>query len=284
MSRSRTPQQLRRLAADLERQYPECRISLEHDSGKKWDLNWKNGPSAGQVKKALARAAPEAEVRLLRSYSMRAWALAGLRACLGGHVDPYSDGRTALDWTVEDDLAHVEAPETTAAGEDRLAMMAEALLAHAEGTRRESELLAPLPRHGVSWLLEPRRAAPGTAGPLTLSPAEHLTARYARGEDASQWRMRLRTLPVEELIDRARDDQDLDRVGRLAVLGLLEQMLRLWEAIEADAFAAARDAHAPGGTASWAQIGAVLGISRQAAHERGRSREAGTSSRMSRQA
>lgn len=78
----------------------------------------------------------------------------------------------------------------------------------------------------------------------------------------------------------AQADADLDRVGRLAVLGLLEDMRRLWESTEAAAFAAARDTEAPGGQASWSQIGDVLGISRQGAQDRGKRRAHGRPSRL----
>lgn len=279
MSRSRTPQKLRTLAADLSERYPGCRANAQHDSGKKWDFTWSNGPSVPQVKKAVATAAPEAEVRLSRSYSPRAYALAGIRACLAGQVGPHADG-ASLSWQVEDALAETDAPDQ--AEDERLAAMADALMKETGDTRLEHQLLEPIAKQGVAHLLTPRQARPGTEGPLTMSPAEHLTNRYARGEDAHQWRYRLRTLPIPDLVAAAQADPGLDRVGRLAVLGLLEEMRRLWEATEAAAFAAARDADAPGGQASWTQIGAVLGISRQAAHERGRSREAGTPARLSR--
>ena len=279
MSRSRTPQQLRRLAADLSERYPGCRANAQHDSGKRWDFTWSNGPSVPQVKKAVAKAAPEAEVRLLRSYALRAHVLAGIRACLDGQVGYYADG-ASLSWQVEDSLSEIEDPDQT--DDERLAAMADALMQEAGDTRLEHQLLEPLAKQGVAHLLTPRQARPDTLGVLTMSPAQHLTARYATGEDAYQWRMRLRTLPVEDLVAAAQADEELDRVGRLAVLGLLEQMRRLWERTEAAAFAAARDAEAPGGQASWAQIGAVLGISRQGAHERGRAREAGTPTRLSR--
>lgn len=278
MSRSRTPQQLRALAADLSERYPGCRANAQHDSGKKWDFTWSNGPSVPQVKKAVATAAPEAEVRLLRSYNMRAHALAGIRACLDGQVGYYADG-ASLSWQVEDALSEVENPDQTE--DERLAAMADALMKETGGTRLEHQLLEPIAKQGVAHLLAPRQARPGAEGPLTMSPAEHLTNRYARGEDAHQWRMRLRTLPTPELVAAAQADEDLDKVGRLAVLGLLEEMRRLWERTEAAAFAAARDADAPGGQASWAQIGAVLGISRQGAHERGTARLAGTRYRIS---
>ena len=279
MSRSRTPQQLRRLAADLSERYPGCRANAQHDSGKKWDFTWSNGPSVPQVKKAVAKAAPEAEVRLLRSYALRAHVLAGIRACLDGQVGPYADG-ASLSWQVEDSLSEIENPDQT--DDERLAAMADALVKEAGDTRLEHQVLEPIAKQGVAHLLTPRQARPGSEGPLTMSPAQHLTNRYARGEDAYQWRMRLRTLPVEDLVTAAQADPELDRVGRLAVLGLLEEMRRLWERTEASAFAAARNTDAPGGQASWAQVGAVLGITRQAAHERGRSRETGTPTRLSR--
>lgn len=279
MSRSRTPQKLRRLAADLSERYPGSRVNAQHDHGRNWDLTWSNGPSVPQVKKLVATAAPEAEVRLSRSHSMRAYALAGIRACLAGKVSYYADG-ASLSWQVEDALSETQTPDQT--DDERLAAMADALLAQTDDTRLEHQVLDPVATQGVAHLLTPRQARPDTLGVLTMSPAQHLTARYATGEDAYQWRMRLRTLPVEDLVAAAQADQELDRVGRLAVLGLLEQMRRLWEATEAAAFAAARDAEAPGGQASWAQIGAVLGISRQGAHERGRAREAGTPTRLSR--
>jgi len=279
MSRSRTPQKLRALAADLSERYPGCRASAEHSSGKKWDLTWRDGPALNRVRALVDKAVPAADVTLSRSFSPRAVALAGIRACLAGQVDYYADG-SSLAWQVEDSLAEIEAPDQT--DDERLAAMADALMKEAGDTRLEHQLLEPIAKNGAAHLLTPRQARPGGEGPLTMSPAEHLTARYARGEDAYQWRMRLRTLPVENLVTAAQADQELDRVGRLAVLGLLEQMRRLWEATEAAAFAAARDADAPGGAASWTQIGAVLGITRQAAHERGRSREAAAPTRLSR--
>lgn len=279
MSRSRTPQQLRRLAADLSERYPGCRAGAQHDAGKRWDFTWSNGPSVPQVKKAVTEAAPEAEVRLLRSYALRAHALAGIRACLDGKVGYYDDA-VSLSWQVEDSLSEVENPDQT--DDERLAAMADALMQEAGDTLLEHRLLEPIAKQGVAHLLTPRQSRPGSEGPLTMSPAQHRTARYAHGEDAYQWRMRLRTLPVEDLVTAAQADPELDKVGRLAVLGLLEDMRRLWERTEAAAFAAARDADAPGGQASWAQVGAVLGITRQAAHERGRSREAAAPARLSR--
>ena len=279
MSRSRTPQKLRALATDLETRYPGCRASAEHDSGRVWDFTWIDGPSLPRVRALVVKAAPEAEVRLSRSYSPRAYALAGIRACLAGQVGPRATG-SDLSWQVEEALSETDTPDQ--ADGERLAAMADALLKEAGDTLLEHRILEPIAKQGVAHLLTPRQARPHTEGPLTMSPAEHLTARYARGEDAHQWRMRLRTLPVEDLVAAAQADEELDKVGRLAVLGLLEEMRRLWERTEAAAFAAARDIDAPGGQASWTQIGAVLGISRQAAHERGRSREARTPSRLSR--
>lgn len=46
---------------------------------------------------------------------------------------------------------------------------------------------------------EGRQANHGTSDVLAMSPAQHLTACYATGEDAWAWRMRLRTLPSELL-------------------------------------------------------------------------------------
>ncbi|MFD3685469.1 hypothetical protein ACFWTE_11690 [Nocardiopsis sp. NPDC058631] len=280
MSRSRTPQALRRLAADLTERYPGCRAQAEPASGGSWELRWTDGPSIPLVRTQAAAAAPDTDVELLRTHSPRAWALAAIRACLAGQIRPGTDG-PALVWRLEEPLAATEDPDQAPEGE-RLGKMAEELLAQAQDTLLPHLFLAPVATDGAAHLLTPFQAKPGAeSGPLVMSPAEHLTARYARGQDVREWRFRLRTLPVADLVAAAQADKDLDRAGRLAVLGLLDDMRQLWESTEAGAFASARDTGAPGGAASWAQIGAVLGISRQAAHERGTRRAQGTPARLS---
>lgn len=280
MSRSRAPQALRKLAADISDAYG-CRAGATHEGGGTWLMQWTDGPTELDMRARIETVAPGAEVDLRRSYSPRAWTLAALCACLTGQVDRFGIDGAQLAWTVEVDLREIEAPDRRRDGEHLVAALADRHLERTEDVvSSEERLLEPLAKEGPAALLTPRQAKLDASDVLVMSPAQHLTARYARGEDAWAWRMRLRTLPVEDLVAAAQADPELDRVGRLAVLGLLEEMRRLWEATEAAAFAAARDIEAPGGQASWSQIGAVLGISRQGAHERGHRRAAGGPSRL----
>src|SRR5699024_728461 len=115
MSRSRTPQKLRALAADLSERYPGCRASAEHSSGKKWDLTWRDGPALNRVRALVDKAVPAADVTLSRSYSPRAVALAGIRACLAGQVDYYADGSYMAWQDVESLAAIADTAPTTAA-------------------------------------------------------------------------------------------------------------------------------------------------------------------------
>jgi hypothetical protein len=281
MSRSRTPQALRKLANDISAAYG-CRASAEHEGGGTWLIQWANGPTQAQMRPRVAKAAPGAEMELRRTYSPRAWTLAALRLCLEGQVDRFGASGSSLALAAEQALTTTEAPDRAAEGEALLAALAERHLERTEAGAAiyEDRLLDALAKQGVAPLLTPRQGSLDAGDVLVMSPAQHLTARYVTGEDAWAWRMRLRTLPVPGLVAAAQTDPDLDQVGRLAVLGLLEEMRKLWEATEAQAFAAARDASAPGGAASWGQIGAVLGISRQGAQDRGKRRAAGGPSRL----
>ncbi|MEY9210575.1 hypothetical protein ABH917_000021 [Thermobifida halotolerans] len=137
---------------------------------------------------------------------------------------------------------------------------------------------------GVSWLLTPRQPKTDSTDVLVMSPAEHLTHRYLatdlpprlmRGAEAA-WHHRLQALPARELLDRALADPDLDAADHLAVVGLLAQLRAEWEATEATALQRAHEAGA-----SWADIGAALGITRQSAHARARRRSTGTPTRLS---
>lgn len=282
MSRSRTPQLLRGLAAETSDAYG-CRAGATHEGGGAWLMQWTDGPTELDMRARIAAVAPEVEVDLRRAYSPRAWTLAALRACLSGQVDRFGLDGVQLARQVEVELREIDAPDQPRDGEQLVAALAERHLDRVEEGAAVSEerLLQSLATEGPAALLTPRQAKLDASDVLTMSPAQHLTARYARGEDAWAWRMRLRTLAVSDLVAAASADEDLDRVGRLAVLGLLEEMRRLWEATEAAAFAAARDVEAPGGQASWSQIGDVLGISRQGAQDRGKRRAAGGSSRLS---
>ncbi|MEU3020196.1 hypothetical protein ABZ635_22695 [Nocardiopsis sp. NPDC007018] len=281
MSRTRTPQALRKLAAEISDAY-DCRVNAEHEGGGSWLIQWTDGPTPTQMRTRAERAAPGATVELRRSHSPRAWTLAGLRATLAGDLDRFRASGAALAARAEHRLETTEAPDRTADGEELLDALAQRHLERTEGgtAAYEELLLEPLAREGVAPLLIPRQGKFDGTDPLIMSPAQHLTHHYARGEDAFAWTHRLRTLPAPDLVAAAQADADLDLVGRLAVLGLLEDMRRLWETTEAAAFAAAREATAPGGAASWTQIGAVLGISRQGAQDRGKRRAAGGPSRL----
>lgn len=208
--------------------------------------------------------------------------MAALGVCLDGEIDRFGATGSSLAAQARHRLAQTEAPERALPGQELVGALADRYLERAQDgvAVYEERLLGPLAAEGVAGLLTPRQANLDATDVLVMSPAQHLTAFYASGEDAWAWRMRLRTLPAPDLVAAAQADTDLDQVGRLAVLGLLEDMRRLWEETEAAAFAAARDTDAPGGAASWAQIGAVLGISRQGAHERGKRRTRGALSRL----
>ncbi|MFI6579374.1 hypothetical protein ACIBFB_26625 [Nocardiopsis sp. NPDC050513] len=278
MARSRTPHALRALAARFRDRHPGCRMDADHEGGQTWILSWRDGPSLQRVEEAAAAAAPHAQVGAHRSYSPRAWALAAIEACLQGRTGPRPGDGSALARQVEGALAQAEDPDH--AGDARRAAMAEALIRACEDPAYEDRLLAPVAKEGLAWLLTPYEAAT-TDAPLAMGPAEHLTARYARGADEGEWTHRLRALPAPVLVQRAGADPGLDRAGRLAVLGLLEEMRALWAATEGAAIAAARDAGAPGGRASWSQIGAALGgISKQGAQDRARRREKGGAVRL----
>ncbi|UOE22269.1 zeta toxin family protein (plasmid) [Thermobifida halotolerans] len=133
-------------------------------------------------------------------------------------------------------------------------------------------------------ILTPRQPKTDSTDVLVMSPAEHLTHRYLatdlpprlmRGAEAA-WHHRLQALPARELLDRALADPDLDAADHLAVVGLLAQLRAEWEATEATALQRAHEAGA-----SWADIGAALGITRQSAHARARRRSTGTPTRLS---
>ena len=280
MSRSRAPQILRKLAADISDAYG-CRAGATHEGGGTWLMQWSDGPTERGMRARIETVTSGVEVDLRRSYSPRAWTLAALRACLTGQVDRFGIDGIQLAWEVERDLRKIEAPDQPRDEERLVAALADRHLERTEDVvSSEERLLEPLAKEGPAALLTPRQTKLDNTDVLVMSPAQHLTARYARGEDAWAWRMRLRTLPVEDLVTAAQADEGLDKVGRLAVLGVLEEMRRLWERTEAAAFAAARDVEAPGGQASWSQIGDVLGISRQGAQDRGKRRATGGSSRL----
>ncbi|WP_116247709.1 hypothetical protein [Nocardiopsis sp. FIRDI 009] len=279
MSRSRTPHKIRGLMAELADRYPGSRCRAEHDSGTRWQATWIDGPSVDRMRAEVARALPDVELHTIRTYTARSFAQAAVVMAVEGEFGPSIRG--GLEQRAEQHLASLDNPHQDHAT-PRVAALADALIEHIpdHDRGREHTLLTPVAKEGLAWLLAPYDPAKADA-PLVMSPAEHLTARYATGADDTEWRFRLRTLPAPVLVERASADTELDRVGRLAVLGLLDQMRRLWAATEGAAIAAARDAEAPGGRASWSQIGAALGgISKQGAQDRARRREKGGAVRL----
>ncbi|MFD3685458.1 hypothetical protein ACFWTE_11635 [Nocardiopsis sp. NPDC058631] len=275
MSRSHA---LRRLAADLSTEHPGCRAHAEYDTSyREWTLAWTDGPTDDTVRERL----PVGEaIDLRRSYTHRALAVAAIELSLSGDLGKV--GRRDR-WTLQNALTvHLAARTDPHATDGRTGALADALLDHLGQQHPDPSEIAAAARGGVAHLLRQPSAdaaGEGDGDPLVMGPAEYLTSRYAKGQAALDWRDRLATAPAAELVAElvaATADEHLDAAGHLAVLALLGQMRADLDRLED---AALTRAHAAG--ASWARIGAVLGITKQSAHTRAKRRASGRPTRSS---
>lgn len=262
MSRDRA-RQVRAVVRDLStRAGTEIRASFEAGT---WRLEWSDGPTPRGVMSDLATADLAAEITIHRSLSARAVALGAIRLAAVGGFAPTSRRRPADQ--VEAALDDVEHPELAA--DDREEYLAERLLAEAEVADRsgpaQSLVCELLAERGLGWLVT-------TAGVAT--PLEVLTARYATGPGAVAWRERAEPMPVRVAVEAALADSTIDTPAALATLGLLKVLRAEQERAEAHAAAAARRTGA-----TWTQIGAALGITKQSAAKWAANRTGGVSSR-----
>lgn len=237
-----------------------------------WEWRWVDGPMPGRVAEELGEAADR--VRLVRRLGPRAVAVGVLLRALGrdtgGRTDP---------WTAP--------PDPQQAPDGRTGAMADALVAAVPDyaaddsywlARRLTELGGP------AALLSPYTGTTAdTGGPLAMTPIEHLTQRYAARTGwpaAEAWRERLVVLDTRTAVlaalddarsDDARSDADpgaaADRATRLAAVALLGELRRETEELEQFAMDSAVNAGA-----SYTDLGRALGVTRQVAHKRHRSR------------
>lgn len=261
MNRDRA-RQVRALVRDLSRRVG-TEIRATYDAGT-WRLEWSDGPTPQMVTADLAKT--DVEITIHRSLSARAVALGAIRlAAAGGFA---RQRRPPVD-QVEATLDDVDRPELAA--DDREEHLVERLLAEAADRpgplqSRVCELVA---ERGLGWLVT-------TAGVAT--PLEILTARYATGAAAVAWRERAESMPVRAAAEAALADSTIDAAGALATLSLLKMLRAEQERAEAQAAAAARQTGA-----TWTQIGAALGITKQSAAKWAANRTAKVPSRASAQ-
>ncbi|MFI6579342.1 hypothetical protein ACIBFB_26465 [Nocardiopsis sp. NPDC050513] len=274
MSRSQT---LRRLAATLAAEHPGCHAQATYDAADRgWTLSWVDGPTTASVRERLPA---DERVDLRRHHGRRALAVAAVALSLSGGLARYDRyDRWGLEDAVTDHLTPITDPHTTGG---RTGALADALLEHLAERVEAADIAKTVHERGVARLLRQPNAdsdAVGEEDPLVMGPAEYLTSRYATGQAALDWSARLVTAPAAELVAAALEDERLDTGGHLAVVTLLRQMRAEQERLEDRALAAA---HAAG--ASWARIGAAMGITRQSAHARASRRATGRPTRSSAQ-
>ncbi|RCG18220.1 hypothetical protein DQ384_39180 [Sphaerisporangium album] len=127
-----------------------------------------------------------------------------------------------------------------------------------------------LEHRGIAWLLSDDDLTEIRPGDRTWA-AEYLTARYATGQDAVEWRLRLRPMPAAAAVAAAHADSGADEAARLAALTLvpavraeLEILLAELDGTELALMDALKDVDG----ATFRRIGDALSMSRQGAEQR----------------
>ncbi|OLT26588.1 hypothetical protein BJF83_20715 [Nocardiopsis sp. CNR-923] len=272
MSRSQT---LRRLAAALAAEHPGCHAQATYDAAERdWTLSWIDGPTTASVRERLPA---DGRAHLRRHHGRRALAVCAVALSLAGRLEGIGRyDRWALEDTLREHLDQIADPQ--AAG-GRTGALADALLADLPERVEAADIVVAVIDRGLARLLRQSStdATSGGQDPLAMSPAEYLTSRYAEpGRSFLDWSARLTTAPPTALVAAALDDERLDADGHLAVVALLGQMRAEQERLEDRVLAGA---HAAG--ASWARIGAAMGITKQSAHARASRRSTGRPTRAS---
>ncbi|MFI7642971.1 hypothetical protein [Nonomuraea sp. NPDC049400] len=238
--------------------------------GPRWELRWRNGPTSGQMRTVLAKHAPAGvpadHIDLSRDVGVDAIAMQAIRLALAGKLefDRRRHAAAGMSLLISDSCRDLADPERGV--NDRQAAMAQRLLQASGGDKYAVPDLL-LQHDGVEWLL-PEPALDDVAGDPHFA-LEVLTARYATGAAAAQWRRRLATLDENVALAAARADAAADAVVDLAVLAVAAaHRARILAALDAERLADLNRARGRVPRLGWPLIGRALGgISRQAAQQ-----------------
>ncbi|MGA5822150.1 hypothetical protein ACPC54_30325 [Kitasatospora sp. NPDC094028] len=203
------------------------------DRDKRWCVTWQDGPTAGKVRRSVDRNLKEyAElIGLSREYSDEATVLGALRAFTTGAIEQYTGLAQVKTWTLRDvgrGLLKDVADPLSAADERERHLVDHLLTITARtlswGISRDAdyalELLAE--RRGVGFLLTPDAAV--EQPPVTLTPLERLTERYAQGVQAVDWRRRGATMSAGEAFAAVTADPEPTPEIARAALALIPAM------------------------------------------------------------
>jgi hypothetical protein len=241
-------------------------------SGRRWQLEWSNGPTIDTMTAHLADLRPRvglahaglARIGYQRIEQDDAHAVQAIRLGLAAAL-PLSSrhGAAAAIRAAAAGTDHPSKPNDP--GERQLAERLQAA-AGARGADGMAELICA--HHGISWLVEtpgaPDAANTGATAPGDLRAALHLlTARYATGPAATAWRRQAAPLALHEALTAARDDDRLPAHIACAALTVLRRIRCDLDAAELSLITAAR-----GQQATWATIGAAIGATKQGAAKR----------------
>ncbi|MEV4374574.1 hypothetical protein AB0J71_46490 [Nonomuraea sp. NPDC049637] len=239
-------------------------------AGPGWDFRWCDGPASSTMRALVREHASVGldcgAIGLDRSISAEAFAVQAVRLAIAGDLSfsgqEYLAGR--MDWIIRDACQHLDHPDR--AEDDQVATMAAQLIQVAgRDSYRVSDLLVQ--HGGVSWLLpEPSPAEVAACPRVAL---QLLTARYASGVAAQQWRQRLTTLQDDAALAAARADPAADAIVDVAVLALAaERRERVLAELDAERLADLDRARGRTPAVSWSLIGRALrGITWQAAQQ-----------------
>jgi hypothetical protein len=257
-------QAVRTLAGTLSR---ETGIDVEASfEAPDWRLQWPDGPTYETMRRLAAEHADRhvdvAGLRLDRIAQPEAFAAQAIRLALGSGL-PFGVGRRAttdLLLRIEAAVDATDYPERT--GSPREAAMAERLL-HA-GDRIDQHMAALLADHdGVAWLLPTPSEHEVADDPHVAM--ELLTARYATGTGAQQWRRHLTV--SDDAVTAAHADQDACPLVRLALVVLvIARRRRVQGELDAEELQALEAARAKD-PVQWPLLGRAMGTSRQNAQQ-----------------
>lgn len=245
-----------------------------YPSDRWWVFTWSDGPTQDTMKKALTAAGhtfarPDWTSEVQRNYSDRALTLTAIRMAAAGE----NFGKHNI-YNIQHHHRNTEHPQRC---DDREAAMADRLMAASEVASRsghayfsENQMADLVAERGIGWLLETPSEQPGQPE-VDLSDRATvlglLTARYATGRQAEDWKRRGQTMGLREAVYAATADPGLvDPRLTLAVLTLIPDFVQELHdearRIKTRAVTAARraDNH-------WDQIGAAQGTSKQAAQK-----------------